>query len=151
MRVTPAKLRAELVAAGVPLEPSMPHEPLDCYFSGERFAVIIETTGDQWDATVQQVVGAHVPDAMLTRKQRRKARVREILAGRDELIVLLLSANRELFESLRETRAWNNQLRAQLLAAGLPLTVPVLQNRSWEHATASVVGRADADIDAEPE
>lgn len=150
-RITPAKLRAELLAAGVPLQPEKPLEPLNCYYSGNHFAVLLPVDTDQWDTTVQQVVAAHVPDQQETKKQRRKRKIRELLGSKDELIALLFAANRELFESLRETRAWCNQLRQQLNSAALPITVPTLQNRTWEQATASVVSRADATIDAEIE
>ena len=55
-RITPAKLRAELLAAGVPLQPEKPLEPLNCYYSGNHFAVLLPVDTDQWDTTVQQVV-----------------------------------------------------------------------------------------------
>lgn len=148
-RVTPAKLRAELLAAGVPLEPAKPHEPLDCYFSGDRFAVIVDADTDQWDAAVQQVVGAHVPDPLEGPKPRRKRRVREVLQKREEQIVLLVAANRELFDALLQTRTRFNTLRQQLIAGGLPLTVQPLPTQTWDEFKDGILARADADIDAE--
>lgn len=148
-RVTPTKLRAELQAASVPLEPAGLLEPLNCYYSGAAFVVVVAFVGSEWDEAVRQVVAAHVPDPAETPKQRRKREVREVLASRDETIVLLTSANRELFESLREARATINQMRQQLIQAGLPLTVQPLINRTWEQATAAALGRADATIDSE--
>lgn len=73
--VTRSKLRAELLAAGVPLPPSTPEHPLECSTSGDSFYVVVvadSPADDRWDAAVMQVVTAHVPDAEVTIKEFKK-------------------------------------------------------------------------------
>lgn len=150
-RVTPSKLRAELLAAGVPLEPAKPYEALDCQSSGGKWAVVILAETDQWDALTRQVVGAHVPDPLETRKQRRKRLLDALIDAQDELqIVLQLAEAQESLKLYQALRLWNNQLRTQLMNAGLPLTVPVLPGKTWAEHKADVLATARAIIDAEP-
>ena len=89
-RVTPAKLRAELLAAGVPLPPAKPYEPLDCYYadtgSGRVFAVIIDADDDGLDGAVQHLVDMHEPDSPLPALKKAKnsaidARTQQLIAA----------------------------------------------------------------------
>jgi hypothetical protein len=83
-------------------------------------------------------------------KASRKDRVGELIESTGELFVLMLAAHRENLELLQGIRTWCNQLRSQLIAAGLPLTVPQLPGKTWEQYKADVLNRAKAVIDAEP-
>lgn len=155
-RVTHSRLRTELQGAGVPLPPATALEPLDCYLSGERFAVIIDAdtdeqgqTTDQWDATVQTVVGAHVPDAVVTPKQQKKQQVLASLNARDVESVRLRATLKLIMSVFIETRAAINTLTRELSDAGLNITRTKLTNRSWEQLETALAQIAEIEVETE--
>lgn len=152
-RVTPSKLRAELLAAGVPLEPIVAGVALDCYHadtgSGRVFAVIIDADTDQWDALTRQVVGAHVPDELLTPIQHKKQQVVASLSARDVQSVRLRATLKLIMSVFIETRAAINKLTRELSDAGLNVTQTKLTNRSWEQLEAALATLAEIEVDQE--
>ena len=155
---TDTKLRAELTAAGVPLEPQVGAVILDCQYvdnapTGRVFVVIVDVADvndDQWDATVRQVVAAHVPNARETSKQRRKRLLDQLLNIQEELqVVRQLAEAQESLKLFQSIRTWNNQLLTQLLAANVPLTINPLPGKTWNQYKADILATAKAIIDAE--
>ena len=150
-RIDAPQLRAELVAAGVPLRPLLPGGiPGDIYLSSDELVVLVEVEpgADQYDAIATQVIQAHVPPADLTLDQIKKRSAKAALRNSEDRALIATRAGLKiLYQSLVETRTTLNQIRAQLVAAGLPLTVPALINRTWEQALNAVEQQIDTEVE----
>ena len=81
-----------------------------------------------------------------TEAQQKRRDAKASLTDRSPESVRLLAALRVLYASVVETRHAYNQMRAQLIAAGLPISAPQLVNRTWEQALQAVAQQIDAEI-----
>ncbi len=80
------------------------------------------------------------------RQQKRKAAKAALRDADNRTLIATRAGLKVIFQSLVETRTAVNQMRSQLVAAGLQLTVPALINRTWEQALAAVEQQIDAEV-----
>ena len=80
------------------------------------------------------------------KQQKRRAAKAALRDAEDRALIATRAGLRAIYQSLTETRTAVNQIRAQLIAAGLPLTVPALINRTWEQVLAAVEQQIDAEV-----
>lgn len=131
-RVDVDRLKSELVVAGVPDWP----EPLDepAYVGNKLMALLVPD--DAEIDTVRRVVLAHVDDRsserVLNDLAKRMTDDRSAQGRRDR------ARDKHTMQAIQSLMAWCNNLRSQLIAAGLPVTVPKLQPRTWEELEAAV-------------
>lgn len=144
IQVNAEQLHAELIAAGVSLRALI--SPLPPFsLNGDTFTIEVAADGTN-EALVRQVVLAHIPAPEPTPAQIKKRQARKLIESDDSPeSVRLRAVIRVLYVSLVEVRAWCNQMRQQLQAAGMP-TPPRLENRSWEAAQQAVLNQIDNEI-----
>ena len=148
-RINSEQLRAELIAAGVPLRAApVPGFPwMDIIREADTLTMVIDSDSDQYDAIATQVIQAHIPPAELTASQLKRRAARAALRDADDrTLIAVRSGLRVIYQNLTEARTAINQLRSQLVAAGLPLTVQPLINRTWDQALAAVEQQIDAEV-----
>lgn len=143
-RVDAARLKSELIAAGVPSWAEPLAEP---YYVGNKLMALVVPDGSGIEI-VRNVVLAHVDDRSTERylNDLAKRLVDDQTAegrfnrARDRLTV----------EAIQGLMAWCNGLRQQLVDAGLPITVPPLQARTWEQLETRVREIIDQELEVQP-
>lgn len=106
-----------------------------------------DVTGEQVQGIVTAATGVTDADQMAWERQRKRQAAKAALRDTDDRVLIAVrNTQKVVFQSLVETRTAFNQLRSQLIAAGLPLTVPALINRTWEQALAVVEQQIDAEV-----
>jgi len=125
-RVDADRLKSELIGAGVPAWPEPLGEP--AYVGNKLMALLVPD--DAEIDTVRRVVLAHVDDRsserVLNDLAKRMIDDRSAQGRRDR------ARDKLTAEAIRSLMAWCNGLRRQLIDAGLPITVPRLEVRTWQ-------------------
>lgn len=125
-RVDVDRLKSELVVAGVPAWPEPLGEPS---YVGNRLMALLVPDEAEID-TVRRVVLAHVDDRsserVLNDLAKRMISDRSAAGRRDR------ARDKLTVEAIQSLMAWCNGLRRQLIDAGLPVTVPRLEVRTWQ-------------------
>jgi hypothetical protein len=142
-RVDVETLRAELIAAGVPLRPMVADlPPSDVYTSGDRLIVVIDADArdDQYDASVAKVLAAHQPTPELTPEQAKRQQAKVVLASTDDLqSVVSRAMDKVRHQEMVEIRNAINDLIAGRRPQ--PLVIQTL-----EQVRALVEQQIDADV-----
>ena len=131
-QVNPATLKVELVAAGVPSWSDPLDEPA---YAGSSMMVVIVPNGADPEV-VAEVVANHQDNR--TAEQVERARAKALIVDPTPKGRRDKARDKLTMQAIRSLMAWCNNLRSQLIAAGLPVTVPKLRPRTWEELEEAV-------------
>lgn len=125
-RVDVDRLKSELIEAGVISWPEPMGEPI---YVGNKLMALLVPDGSEID-TVRRVVLAHVDDRSTERYLNDLAKRLiddKTPAGRRDR-----ARDKLTVEAIQSLMAWCNGLRRKLIDAGLPITIPKLEVRTWQ-------------------
>ena len=137
--IRPTDFHTALLAAGLPV--------VGVAGSGPTCRIdFAEGATEEQQAQARQMAQAFDWTEPTPAQLKRRAARAALRDADDRTLIAVRFGLRVIYQSLTETRAAFNQIRAQLIAAGLPLTVPALINRTWDQALAAVEQQIDAEV-----
>lgn len=145
-RVDAPRLKAELAAAGVVVVARSVYDGVTAY--PDRIVVNVADGTDP--EAVRRVVAEHVEPAELTPEQYTAQQAKQLVLDQSAEGKFNRARDRLTVEAIQGIMAWCNGLREQLIAAGLPLSVPALQARTWEQLEERVREIIDSEVEVQP-